>query len=44
MISGGTLTEHRMYQLIRQQGSITDQEFEIEFLDPDVEVFDFTFG
>jgi hypothetical protein len=40
----GTVTEQRMYQLIRQQGSITDQEFEIEFLDPDVEVFDFTFG
>jgi len=40
----GTLTEHRMYQLIRQQGAITDREFEIEFFDPGVEVYDFTFG
>jgi hypothetical protein len=40
----GTVTEHRMYQLIRQQGAITDREFEIEFLEPGVEVYDFTFG
>jgi len=40
----GTVNEQRMYQLIRQTGSIADREFEIEFLDPDVEVFDFTFG
>lgn len=40
----GMVNEQRMYQLIRQPGSITDQEFQIEFLDKDVEVFDFTFG
>jgi thiol-disulfide isomerase/thioredoxin len=40
----GTLTEPRLYQLIRQQGSIRDRQFEIEFLDPGAKVFDFTFG
>ena len=40
----GTVTEQRMYQLIRQPAPITDREFEIEFLDPGIEVFDFTFG
>ncbi|WP_295717963.1 thioredoxin family protein [Mucilaginibacter sp.] len=40
----GTVTEQRMYQLIRQQGPIIDREFQIEFLDPEVEVYDFTFG
>jgi len=33
-----------MYQLIRQPAVITDREVGIEFLDPGVEVFDFTFG
>jgi thiol-disulfide isomerase/thioredoxin len=40
----GTVMEHRMYQLIRQQGSVIDREFEIEFFEPGVEAFDFTFG
>jgi len=40
----GTVTEQRMYQLIRQQGAVTDREFQIEFLDAGVEVYDFTFG
>jgi thiol-disulfide isomerase/thioredoxin len=40
----GTVSSHRMYQLIRQSGAIADRRFEIEFLDPDVEVFSFTFG
>jgi thiol-disulfide isomerase/thioredoxin len=40
----GTAVEQRLYQLVRQPGSITDHEFEIEFLDPEVEAFDFTFG
>jgi thiol-disulfide isomerase/thioredoxin len=40
----GTVNAQRMYQLIRQQGPVTDREFQIEFLDPKVEVFDFTFG
>jgi hypothetical protein len=33
-----------MYQLIRQQGPVTDREFQIEFIDPQVDVYDFTFG
>ena len=40
----GKVTDQRMYQLIRQQGLITDREFQIEFLDPEVEVYNFTFG
>ncbi len=40
----GTVTEPRMYQLIRQPSPIADREFEIEFLAPEVQVFDFTFG
>ncbi|WP_184253328.1 redoxin domain-containing protein [Granulicella mallensis] len=40
----GTAIEPRLYQLIRQTEPIADHEFEIEFLDPDVEVFVFTFG
>jgi thiol-disulfide isomerase/thioredoxin len=40
----GTVTEPRMYQLIRQSAPITDRQFEIEFLDSGVEAFSFTFG
>jgi thiol-disulfide isomerase/thioredoxin len=40
----GTVVEQRLYQLIRQQGSIADRKFEIEFLDSGVEAYDFTFG
>ena len=40
----GTVTEQRLYQLIRQTGPIADRQFEIEFLDPGVEAFCFTFG
>jgi thiol-disulfide isomerase/thioredoxin len=40
----GTLTEQRLYQLIRQPKPITDRQFEIEFLDPGAEVYAFTFG
>jgi len=40
----GTATEQRLYQLIRQPGPIADRQFEIEFLDPGVEAFAFTFG
>ena len=40
----GTATEQRLYQLIRQPGPIADREFEIEFLDPGVQAFVFTFG
>jgi thiol-disulfide isomerase/thioredoxin len=40
----GMVTEHRLYQLIRQPGQIADRHFEIEFLDAGVEAFAFTFG
>ena len=40
----GTATEPRLYQLIRQPGAIGDRLFEIEFLDPGIEAFAFTFG
>jgi len=40
----GTVTEQRLYQLIRQSGSIAERQFEIEFLDSGVEAFAFTFG
>jgi thiol-disulfide isomerase/thioredoxin len=40
----GAIAEPRMYQLIRQPGPIADRTFEIEFLDPGVEIFAFTFG
>jgi len=40
----GTVSEQRLYQLIRQPQPITDRLFEIEFLDSGVETFAFTFG
>ena len=40
----GTVSEQRLYQLIRQPKPIVDRQFEIEFLGPGVEVFAFTFG
>ncbi|MEP0914377.1 redoxin domain-containing protein [Leptolyngbya sp. GB1-A1] len=40
----GTVTEQRLYQLIRQPQPIGDRQFEIEFLDAGVEAFAFTFG
>lgn len=40
----GAVTEHRLYQLIRQPKPIAERSFEIEFLDSGVEVFAFTFG
>lgn len=40
----GEVREPRLYQLIRQKNQIEDRTFEIEFLDPGVEVYDFTFG
>jgi hypothetical protein len=40
----GTVREPRLYQLIRQSGSIADRRFEIEFLDSGAEAFAFTFG
>lgn len=40
----GVVTGQRLYQLIRQTQPITDQTFEIEFFEPNVEIFAFTFG
>jgi hypothetical protein len=40
----GTVSEQRLYQLIRQPKPIADRLFEIEFLDSDVEAYCFTFG
>jgi len=42
--SNGTITESRMYQLIRQPSSVVDRLFEIQFLDSGVDAFSFTFG
>ena len=40
----GSVTSQRLYQLVRQHGAIGDRTFEIEFLDPGVQAFAFTFG
>jgi thiol-disulfide isomerase/thioredoxin len=40
----GIVREPRLYQLIRQKGTVGDRTFEIEFLDPGVQALDFTFG
>ena len=40
----GTLSQQRLYQLIRAPGSITDRTFEIAFLAPGAEAYCFTFG
>jgi thiol-disulfide isomerase/thioredoxin len=40
----GTVVEPRLYQLIREPGSITDRTIEIAFLAPGVEGYVFTFG
>jgi thiol-disulfide isomerase/thioredoxin len=40
----GVVTEHRLYQLVRQKGAITDHTFVIEFEEAGAEAFAFTFG
>ena len=40
----GIVREHRLYQLIREKGPVSEQEFVIEFLDPGVDAYSFTFG
>jgi cytochrome c biogenesis protein CcdA/thiol-disulfide isomerase/thioredoxin len=40
----GIVTGQRLYQLVRQQGEVRDRIFEIQFLDPGVQAFAFTFG
>ena len=40
----GTVTSEKLYQLVRQAGTVTDRTFEIRFLEPGVQAFAFTFG
>jgi thiol-disulfide isomerase/thioredoxin len=40
----GTVTEQRLYQLIRQPLPVAERRFEIEFLDSGVAAYAFTFG
>jgi cytochrome c biogenesis protein CcdA/thiol-disulfide isomerase/thioredoxin len=40
----GIVTQQRLYQLVRQAGPVKDRTFSIEFLDPGVEAYAFTFG
>jgi cytochrome c biogenesis protein CcdA/thiol-disulfide isomerase/thioredoxin len=40
----GVVTDHRLYQLVRQSGPVMDRTFTIQFVDPDVQAYAFTFG
>ena len=40
----GKIDTQRLYQLIRQTGPVQDHTFTIEFQDPGVQAFSFTFG
>ena len=40
----GVVREQRPYQLIRQTGAVDEHTFTIEFLDPGVQAYSFTFG
>jgi cytochrome c biogenesis protein CcdA/thiol-disulfide isomerase/thioredoxin len=40
----GRVNSQRLYQLVRQSGGVTDRTFSIEFLDPGVSAYAFTFG
>jgi thiol-disulfide isomerase/thioredoxin len=40
----GIVQEPRLYQLVRQKRPVADRTFEIEFLDPGVRAYVFTFG
>jgi hypothetical protein len=40
----GTVDEQRLYQLIRQPLPVAERRFEIEFSDPGVAAYAFTFG
>jgi cytochrome c biogenesis protein CcdA/thiol-disulfide isomerase/thioredoxin len=40
----GVVNSERLYQLIRQSGEIKDRVFEIQFLDPGLRAYAFTFG
>jgi thiol-disulfide isomerase/thioredoxin len=40
----GEIREPRLYQLIRQKNRVEDRTFQIEFSDPGIQAFSFTFG
>ena len=40
----GIVTEQRLYQLIRQSGDVAEHTFSIEFFEPGVQAYSFTFG
>jgi cytochrome c biogenesis protein CcdA/thiol-disulfide isomerase/thioredoxin len=40
----GSIDRQRLYQLIRQSGEVGEHLFTIEFLDPGVQAYSFTFG
>ncbi|RFB94009.1 cytochrome C biogenesis protein [Rhizobium leguminosarum bv. trifolii] len=40
----GTVSATRLYQLVRQSGTVGARNFEIRFLDPGVQAYAFTFG
>ncbi len=40
----GAVGEQRLYQLLRQSGPVAEHTFAIEFLDPGVQAYSFTFG
>src|SRR5262249_36965465 len=40
----GVVDSQRLYQLVRQNDVISDRTFAIEFLDPGVYAYSFTFG
>ncbi|VVE33168.1 cytochrome c biogenesis protein DipZ [Pandoraea terrigena] len=40
----GIVASQRLYQLVRQSGDVRDRTFSIEFLDPGVSAYAFTFG
>jgi Thioredoxin like C-terminal domain len=43
-LGAGTVSEPRLYQLVRQPGAVSEHTFEITFLDPGVRAYVFTFG
>jgi hypothetical protein len=40
----GVVRAQRLYQLIRQSGTVGEHTFSIEFLDPGAQAYSFTFG
>ena len=40
----GQVTDHRLYQLVRQKGGAAERSFTITFLDPGAQAYAFTFG